>query len=142
MFCYFFVKLKIAVHKYGVANWVLHHNRVYLLDKKYYMNLSQQDWKSQLDRDQNAVILDVRTPEEVSEGFIPNAINIDIYKGQAFIYAVDELDKAKSYYVYCKAGARSAQACQIMKQMGFDKTYNLDGGFMNWKGNVAFSTEG
>ncbi|MFN3754081.1 rhodanese-like domain-containing protein [Flavobacterium sp.] len=106
------------------------------------MNLSQQDWKAQLDRDQNAVILDVRTPEECSEGFIPRAINIDIYKGQGFIYAVDELDKSKNYYVYCKAGARSAQACQIMNQMGFENTFNLDGGFMNWKGDVAFSTEG
>ncbi|WP_284652537.1 rhodanese-like domain-containing protein [Flavobacterium terrisoli] len=106
------------------------------------MNLSQQDWKSQFDRDQNAVILDVRTADEYSDGFIPNAINIDIYKGQGFIYAIDELDKTKNYYVYCKAGARSAQACQIMNQMGFENTYNLEGGFMNWKGDVAFYSEG
>ncbi|GAA4024739.1 rhodanese-like domain-containing protein [Flavobacterium cheonhonense] len=105
------------------------------------MNLSQQDWKTQLDRDPDAVILDVRTAEECSEGYIPKAINIDIYKGQGFIYAVDELDKSKNYYVYCKAGGRSAQACQIMNQMGFENTYNLDGGFMNWKGDVAFSNE-
>lgn len=106
------------------------------------MNLSQQDWKSKLDRDQNAVILDVRTADECNEGFIPNAINIDIHKGQGFIYAVDELNKTKNYYVYCKAGARSAQACQLMKQLGFENTYNLEGGFMNWKGDVAFFTEG
>jgi len=105
------------------------------------MNLSQQDWKAQLERDSDAVILDVRTAEECSEGYIPKAINIDIYKGQGFIYALDELDKAKNYYVYCKAGARSAQACQIMNQMGFENTFNLDGGFMNWKGDVAFSNE-
>ncbi|MBA4133518.1 MAG: rhodanese-like domain-containing protein [Flavobacterium sp.] len=105
------------------------------------MNLSQQDWKTQLERDPNAVILDVRTAEECSEGYIPKAINIDIYKGQGFIYAVDELDKSKNYYVYCKAGGRSAQACQIMNQMGFENTYNLEGGFMNWKGDVAFSNE-
>nr|WP_294776565.1 rhodanese-like domain-containing protein [uncultured Flavobacterium sp.] len=106
------------------------------------MDLSQQDWKAQLERDSNAVILDVRTAEECSEGFIPKAINIDIYKGQGFIYALEELDKSKNYYVYCKAGARSAQACQIMSQLGFENTYNLEGGFMNWKGDVAFSTEG
>jgi len=106
------------------------------------MNLSQQDWKAQLDRDRNAVILDVRTADECNEGFIPNAINIDIYKGQGFIYAVEELDKSKNYYVYCKAGARSAQACAIMNELGFETTYNLEGGFMNWKGDVAFSTEG
>jgi len=106
------------------------------------MNLSQQDWKSQLDRDSNAVILDVRTAEEFNDGYIPHAINIDIYKGQGFIDAVKELDKNKNYYVYCKAGARSAQACGIMSELGFETTYNLEGGFMNWKGDVAFSTEG
>jgi rhodanese-related sulfurtransferase len=105
------------------------------------MNLSQQDWKSRLERDSNSVILDVRTPDECGEGIIPNAINIDIYKGQGFIYAVEELDKSKNYYVYCKAGGRSAQACQIMNELGFENTFNLEGGFMQWKGDVAFSID-
>ena len=102
------------------------------------MNLSQNEWTSQLESDTNAVILDVRTDDEWNEGFIPGAILNDIYKGQGFIYRLEELDKTKSYYVYCKAGGRSSQACSIMKQMGFEKTYNLDGGFMNWEGEVAF----
>ena len=38
------------------------------------MNLSQEDWKTQLESDANAVIIDVRTEEECSEGIIPNAI--------------------------------------------------------------------
>jgi rhodanese-related sulfurtransferase len=102
------------------------------------MNLSQQDWSSQLNQDTNAVIIDVRTEDECSEGIIPNAINIDIYKGQGFIYLIEELDKTKNYYVYCKAGSRSAQACAVMNQLGFEKTYNLDGGFMNWNGEISF----
>jgi rhodanese-related sulfurtransferase len=105
------------------------------------MNLSQKDWQTQLEDDNNAVILDVRTAEEWSEGIIPNAVLNDIYKGQAFIYRLEELDTTKNYYVYCKAGARSAQACAIMNQMGFENTYNLEGGFMNWKGTVAFPEE-
>jgi rhodanese-related sulfurtransferase len=102
------------------------------------MNLSQQDWVDQLNADSNAVILDVRTEEECNEGIIPNAITIDIYKGQGFIYEVDALDKTKNYYVYCKAGGRSAQACAVMNQLGFENTYNLEGGFMQWQGEVAF----
>ena len=102
------------------------------------MNLSQQDWISQLEADTNAVILDVRTEDECNEGIIPNAIMIDIYKGQGFIYQVEELDKSKNYYVYCKAGGRSAQACAVMNQLGFENTFNLEGGFMQWKGEVAF----
>lgn len=100
------------------------------------MNLTQEDWWSKLQKDDNAVVLDVRTADECLEGVIPNAINIDIYKGQGFIYQVDELDKSKNYYVYCKAGGRSAQACNIMNQMGFATTYNLMGGFSEWDGPV------
>ena len=105
------------------------------------MNLSQSEWQSKLENDTNAAILDVRTEDEWSEGIIPNAILNDIYKGQGFLYRLEELDKSKNYYVYCKAGGRSAQACAIMNQMGFETTYNLEGGFSNWKGDVAFRDE-
>jgi rhodanese-related sulfurtransferase len=101
------------------------------------MNLSQNEWTSQLEADENAVILDVRTDEECMDGIIPGAINIDIYKGQGFIYKLEELDKSKNYYVYCKAGGRSAQACHIMNELGFENAYNLLGGFMNWEGEVT-----
>ena len=100
------------------------------------MNLRQEDWVEQLEADTNAVILDVRTEDEWNEGFIENAINIDIYKGQGFIYEVEELDKSKNYYVYCKAGGRSQQACDIMNQLGFENTYNLVGGMLQWSGKV------
>lgn len=101
------------------------------------MNLSQIDWSAQLNSDANAVILDVRTEDECSDGIIPDAIIIDIHKGQGFVYRLEELDKNKNYYVYCKAGSRSEMACSIMKQMGFAHTYNLEGGFLNWEGEVT-----
>jgi rhodanese-related sulfurtransferase len=101
------------------------------------MNLSQQDWALQLASDANAVIIDVRTEEECEDGIIPNAINIDIYKGQGFIYHIEALQKDKNYYVYCKAGARSEQACHIMNQLGIENTYNLLGGIMQWQGEIV-----
>ncbi|MCT4629396.1 rhodanese-like domain-containing protein [Winogradskyella sp.] len=101
------------------------------------MDLLQNDWIKQLEEDKNAVVLDVRTQEEIELGVIPNAIHIDIYKGQGFIYEVDKLDKTKNYYVYCKAGGRSAQACAVMNQLGFENTYNLVGGFSQWQGEVV-----
>src|SRR5690606_11615383 len=101
------------------------------------MNLSQEEWASRLSSDDNAVVLDVRTQDEVDEGVIPNATNIDIYKGAGFINAVDELDKTKNYYVYCKAGSRSEQACKIMNQLGFENTFNLKGGISDWRGEVV-----
>ena len=100
------------------------------------MDLAQETWNLQLTEDTNAVIIDVRTEDECEEGIIPNAINIDIFKGQGFIDEIETLDKSKNYYVYCKAGSRSAQACAVMNQLGFESTYNLTGGFMNWKGDI------
>lgn len=102
-------------------------------------DLSQQDWIKQLEADNNSVILDVRTQDEVNLGIIPNAIHIDIYKGQGFIYKLEELDKTKNYYVYCRSGARSGQACGIMNQLGFKNAYNLLGGIIEWRGEVAYN---
>lgn len=97
-------------------------------------DLTQQEWASQMENDAKAVVLDVRTQEEVNEGYIPGAINLDIHQGQEFIEAIKKLDTDKSYYVYCRSGARSGQACSIMNQLGFEKAYNLMGGFSNWNG--------
>lgn len=101
------------------------------------MNLAQEVWVDQLENDENAFILDVRTEDECNEGMIPEAVNIDIYKGQGFIYLIEELDKSKNYYVYCRSGGRSGQACSIMNQLGFKNTYNLLGGMLEWKGEVV-----
>jgi rhodanese-related sulfurtransferase len=109
-----------------------------IIFEKKYMDLSQKDWTEKLMNNKDAIVLDVRTPEECLEGIIPNALMIDIFKGQGFVYEVDVLDKNKEIYVYCKAGSRSAQACNIMNQLGFENTFNLLGGFMQWKGDVIF----
>lgn len=101
------------------------------------MTLTQEDWVSQLEADENAVILDVRTEEECNNGIIPNAINIDIYEGQMFIEKLDSLDKTKNYYVYCRSGARSAKACEAMNNLGFENTYNLLGGIIEWDGEIV-----
>ena len=101
-------------------------------------DLSQEEWTKRYNEDENAVLLDVRTEGEYYQGHIPNSILIDIYKGQGFIYKIDELDKSKNYYVYCRSGARSGQACRIMNKLGFDNAYNLVGGIINWKGDIVF----
>ncbi|MDX1314862.1 MAG: rhodanese-like domain-containing protein [Eudoraea sp.] len=99
-------------------------------------DLSQQEWTEKLNADDQAFILDVRTPEEFEAGYIPEAININIYEGQDFLDAVDKLDKSKNYYVYCRSGNRSRQACALMNNMGFGQAYNLEGGIMEWQGKV------
>ncbi|MDD7885397.1 rhodanese-like domain-containing protein [Flavivirga sp. 57AJ16] len=100
-------------------------------------DLTQEEWASQLADDSNAVVLDVRTDAEVADGIIPNAIHIDIYQGQAFISEIEALDKSKNYYVYCRSGNRSGQACAIMDELGFENAYNLEGGILEWEGDLV-----
>jgi len=96
--------------------------------------LSQSEWASQLESDSKSVIIDVRTDQEVEEGMIPKALHMDIYKGQEFVSELEKLDKTLSYYVYCRSGNRSGQACSVMQKMGFESTFNLVGGFLEWTG--------
>ena len=99
-------------------------------------DLSQNEWAKALTEQPQAVVLDVRTEEEFESGYIPNAINIDIQMGNIFIDEINTLNKNKSYYVYCRSGARSAQAVQLMRDLGFNETYNLLGGILEWEGEV------
>lgn len=100
-------------------------------------DLTQEEWKKGISGGNDVGILDVRTADEFNEGYIPGALNIDIYKGQGFLEEVNQLDKSKDYYVYCRSGARSAQACAIMREQGFENTYNLIGGITDWRGAVT-----
>ena len=100
-------------------------------------NLDQKEWVSLMDEIADAIILDVRTEEEYESGYIKDAQLIDIRQPQEFMDAIQALDKDKSYFVYCRSGARSSQACQLLGQLGIASAYNLDGGIMAWTGDVV-----
>ncbi len=78
------------------------------------------------------IILDVRTPGEFSESFIEGAELLN-YQSSDFKDKVQELDKNKTYLVYCRSGMRSAASADIMVKMGFENLYNLVGGIMGWE---------
>ena len=101
------------------------------------MNLTQEQWVSQFEADENAVMLDVRTEDECDQGIIESSINIDFYKGADFVSAIEALDKTKNYYVYCRSGVRSEKACQLMNEIGIENTYNLLGGIIEWNGDIV-----
>ena len=73
---------------------------------------------------EDTVILDVRTPQEVSSSHVPNSKNIDFYS-DTFKDDISKLDKTKSYGVYCRSGNRSGQTVNLMKSLGFEKVENL-----------------
>ena len=78
------------------------------------------------------VILDVRTPQEYSDGHLEGAINID-YNAPDFKDKVGKQDKNKTYLVYCRTGIRSAAASKIMAGLGFKNIYNMTGGITDWQ---------
>jgi rhodanese-related sulfurtransferase len=80
------------------------------------------------------VLIDVRTTEEVNDGAIANSKHIDVLEQDSFKNAVQELDKSKTYYLYCRSGGRSTRAAEMMKAMGFENLYNVEGGITAWKG--------
>ena len=101
-------------------------------------NLSNKRWKELIAETDDHIVLDVRTPEECEEGIIAEAIQINFLASHDFVSAVEGLDKGKTYFVYCRSGNRSAQACKYMTMKGFT-TYNLMDGIMGWDGEVVSS---
>ena len=99
-------------------------------------NLSQNGWQAAVDADENALLIDVRTPAECAEGMQENAQEMDIMNANAFMAMAENIDTSKNLYIYCRSGARSAQACGYFDSKGFT-TYNLLGGMMEWQGKVV-----
>ncbi|MCG8569925.1 MAG: rhodanese-like domain-containing protein [Spirochaetes bacterium] len=78
------------------------------------------------------VILDVRTSGEYNDGYIKDAENIDYY-GNDFEDNLKDLDKDKTYLIYCRSGNRSSKTLKIMKNLGFDDLSNMLGGIGAWQ---------
>ena len=78
---------------------------------------------------EDALVLDVREPEENELGAVPGAVNIPL--GQ-LRRRLGELDRSRRIVCYCQVGLRGYLAERILKQHGFDAA-NLSGGFLTWK---------
>ena len=61
---------------------------------------------------EDAVILDVRTPEEYAAGHLEGAVLLDFNGGQ-FAAELPNLDPAAEYVVYCRSGNRAGQAVDL-----------------------------
>lgn len=82
-------------------------------------------WKETPD----AVLLDVRTPEEFYAGHVPGAKNLPLDQ-----LASLNLPKEQPIFAYCLSGSRSAQACAWLKRRGYEAT-NL-GGIFGYRGSL------
>lgn len=89
-------------------------------------NLSVEEFKEKFTEDEGMVI-DVRTKQEFDEGHLAiTDAQYDVMNGD-FQGKLSELDKDKTYYLYCRTGSRSGQAAKMMKNQGFENVYNIGG---------------
>ena len=81
----------------------------------------------------DAVLLDVRTPDEYRQGHIPGSKNVPLQSISKVAGMID--NKSTTIFVHCLSGARSRQAAAILKQMGYTNVKNI-GGISAYAGKV------
>ncbi len=94
-----------------------------------YQDLGPKEFLAAYNSSDNAILIDVRTAAEIADGSIDGHIAIDIQR-PGFTEKVAELPKDKAYFIYCRSGNRSGQACRYMATQGFEQLYNMKGGML------------
>ena len=80
----------------------------------------------------DVVVLDVRTPAENAQGFIPGTdFNIDVLADSYTKTALEKLPKDKPVALYCRSGNRSKNAARILADNGYE-VVELGSGFRGW----------
>lgn len=94
-----------------------------------YQNISAEQAK-QLYTQPDYLLLDVRSPAEISERSIPCSLNIPL---QEIEQRLSEIPSDKKLLVICRSGNRSRQAIQILSKHGYQELFNIEGGINAWK---------
>jgi len=76
-------------------------------------------------------LLDIRTDAEIEAGHISGAEGLNFYD-PSFRERLAELDRSKTYLIYCRTGNRTGQTVPLMKDLGFERVYDLGGGITEW----------
>ena len=106
-------------------------NKYVTQDKQVVELISPKDLNTKLGDIQ---LIDIRTPREYAEGYIEGAININFFD-RDFNAQMAKWNKDKELYIYCRSGNRTGKAARRLKDQGFTKIYDLQGGILNWNRN-------
>ena len=99
-----------------------------------YRQISMDEAVAMMKDEKNYIILDVRRPDEYTEGHIPGAINVPNEEiGTAEIAKLP--DKAQLILVYCRSGRRSKEASEKLVKLGYTNIVEF-GGILDWKGEI------
>lgn len=77
------------------------------------------------------VLLDIRRDSEIEAGHIPGAESLDFY-GVTFQDDLAQLDRKKTYLLYCRTGNRTGRTYRMMEDLGFGRVYDMAGGISAW----------
>ena len=100
-----------------------------------YHQISQEEAKEMMSRDDGHVVVDVRRQDEYDEGHIPGAILIPNESiGCDSPEALPDYDQI--ILIYCRSGNRSKQAAQKLAEMGYTNIYEF-GGIIDWTGEIV-----
>lgn len=94
------------------------------------VQMTAEELRERLERDEQLVLVDVRTPGEYQAEHIPGARLLPLSRLQQ---RSDELPRERSIVCICRSGARSQVACEQLARHGFDDVANLAGGMIAWK---------
>lgn len=95
-------------------------------------SITTDELQELVEKGEEIYLIDVREDEEVAYGMVPGAKHIPL--GQ-LPERLDEIGAVADVHVICKAGGRSAMACDFLESNGIE-TVNIEGGMMNWNGEV------
>jgi len=95
-------------------------------------NITAREAKAILDKNRNAFLLDVRTPQEFSQGRIPGAVLIPVNEVER---RIGEIPKNRPVVVYCAVGSRSLPAARYLSKMGYGVVYHMSDGIVGWYRN-------
>ena len=82
--------------------------------------------ESKISMENNAVLLDVRTPEEHKSGYLDGAVLLPLAELESKISSKVS-GKNTPIYIYCRSGRRAGTAVEKLKAMGYTDLHNLGG---------------
>ncbi len=97
--------------------------------------VSVETVKDAIDKREDVLVIDVRTPDEFREGHLPGVLLLPLQdlRYQPERTEMTLADKEKTMYLYCRSGGRSGQAVKILQNLGYTRVYSMNGGILAWK---------
>lgn len=93
-------------------------------------NIDYESAKVILKNDKQAILVDVRSPQEYREGHLEGSINIPLYDLERNCKILPD-KKENTIIIYCQSGSRSRKAIQTLKEQSYLNLYQIDGGLDN-----------